>query len=400
MSPRAEAFERPPEELVAGLGLAGDWSPDGSALPSLLDRYRLASDDGAGTMTAALALLWASYLVGMQLPGRRALFSRLSLQLQPGCGPVLATHGAGQDGSLAGRFGYTATVRDFHAGFGLMTAAVALRRSGAGPETPAQAIAAGELRSFVRQDPARPTAAQWQDLCPPGDSLQGKVVLVIGASRGLGAAIAEAACRQGGTVVATYAYSRDEAEALSQRAAGTPGRLVLEQGDARDPAWCADLHERLLRDYGRLDVLVCNACPALLPAWVEPATVSRIQQHVADSLALVLVPLAQSLPALVAVRGRVVLISSDAVARPVADWPHYVAAKCALEGLARVAALEHPDVRFLIVRPPRLATDLTNTPLGRQNAIAPVRVASALVRRLSGIDGDTALSQVDYLEEF
>jgi hypothetical protein len=53
-----------------------------------------------------------------------------------------------------------------------------------------------------------------------------------------------------------------------------------------------------------------------------------------------------------------------------------------------VAALQHPQVGVLVVRPERLLTEMTNTPLGRRNAIAPEHMAARIVQRIAeGISG-------------
>jgi NAD(P)-dependent dehydrogenase (short-subunit alcohol dehydrogenase family) len=77
-----------------------------------------------------------------------------------------------------------------------------------------------------------------------------------------------------------------------------------------------------------------------------------------------------------------VIISSEAAERPVREWPHYVAAKRAIEGLASVAAMQYPKVRSLIVRPAKLLTAMTNTPMGRLGAASPALVAGRIAARL------------------
>jgi hypothetical protein len=52
--------------------------------------------------------------------------------------------------------------------------------------------------------------------------------------------------------------------------------------------------------------------------------------------------------------------------------------------LAEVAALQYPRIQTMIVRPNKLLTEMTNTPMGRQNAEPPWKVASKLVDRLRG----------------
>jgi NAD(P)-dependent dehydrogenase (short-subunit alcohol dehydrogenase family) len=97
---------------------------------------------------------------------------------------------------------------------------------------------------------------------------------------------------------------------------------------------------------------------------------------------MVSTPLAYFLPILAERSGLTLIVSSAAVDEPVAEWPHYVAGKHAVEGLARVAAVEYPATKVVVVRPPRLLTDLTNTPLGRDAALGADAAAAIFVRAL------------------
>ena len=123
----------------------------------------------------------------------------------------------------------------------------------------------------------------------------------------------------------------------------------------------------------------------------------RIIDHIARSVALAVSPMAAVLDLVDASRGWCVVISSSAVVLPPADWPHYVAAKHALEGLTQAVAREYANVSFLVVRPPRLRTDLTNSPLGRHSAMPVAPVAAAIVRRISG---EAAPGRVEVLDVF
>ena len=94
--------------------------------------------------------------------------------------------------------------------------------------------------------------------------------------------------------------------------------------------------------------------------------------------------------------GRAVVVSSAVARRPVKEWPHYVAAKKAIEGLAEVAALQYPRVQVMIIRPNKLLTEMVNTPMGRRNGQPPSRVASRLVDELrEPIKGTTLLEFED-----
>jgi 3-oxoacyl-[acyl-carrier protein] reductase len=92
--------------------------------------------------------------------------------------------------------------------------------------------------------------------------LQGKLVLVTGGSRGIGAAIVCAAAREGATVAVNYCRQREAASALIAQVnaeAAQGGRAFAAAGDVRD----RDAVERLVgdieRDWGPIDVLVNNA---------------------------------------------------------------------------------------------------------------------------------------------
>ncbi|HEX6288923.1 MAG TPA: SDR family NAD(P)-dependent oxidoreductase [Herpetosiphonaceae bacterium] len=370
-----EALDRRAADLVPGSGVSGCYTPDWHQLADLIARWDLA-DKGLSPMQVA-ALLWASYLIGMELPGRRALFARLALEWEPQ--------------SEAGPLSYRAVVRTLDPRFNLLRLDVAL-------DTPTGApTAKGELRAFVLPEARGLLDAPFER----SERLAGRVALVIGASRGLGARLAQALALQGCTVVANFQRSAAEAEQLQRQLGpeGTdaPGKVVLLQGDGGDAAWCAAARQRVLADYGRLDMLICNASPALVPLWLDPGALERIHDYVARSLALVSTPLAVFLETLSEHDGRVVVLSSAAVTSPPAAWPHYVAAKSAIEGLAAVAAREYPMVHFLVARPPRLQTDLTSTPTEYQAALPPEPVAARIAAWLAS---PGSAGQIEILQSF
>ncbi len=134
--------------------------------------------------------------------------------------------------------------------------------------------------------------------------------------------------------------------------------------------------------FGKLDFLICNAFPPIPALRLETNTLARIQGYLRQSTDLVLVPLCVFLPLLNENRGCAVIISSSAVEKPVREWPHYVAAKSAIESFGVVAPLQYPNVGALIVRPERLLTDMTNTPMGRQDAMPPLVFARQITEKL------------------
>jgi NAD(P)-dependent dehydrogenase (short-subunit alcohol dehydrogenase family)/acyl dehydratase len=347
--------------LSPGFETRGTYSPTWEHVTAVMNRLGL-TGKGLDEWQVA-SLMWCSQFVGMQLPDSRGLFSRVSLRFKH------------SDHAGRASLNYGATVMAFDQRFDLLKIGVALTSNGSG-------VASGEVRAFVRQQPSIPDIARLKRRLPASPNLAGKVALVMGGSRGLGAAIVQLLSLKGCKVLVGYHKSTAAAAALKNSLHGAPGEVSLLQGDAADISWCKEIKQRIVSEEGKLDFLVCTAGPALLPHWLEPHAIDRVNEHVNRSFALVSVPMATFLETLAQNGGWNVVISSSAVRKTVAEWPHYVSAKHAIEGLVKVAAQQYTLVNFLLVRPPRLLTDLTNTPLGREGAIPSEKVATKIVKRL------------------
>ncbi len=91
-------------------------------------------------------------------------------------------------------------------------------------------------------------------------TLEGAVVVVTGAAKGIGRAIAEELEQDGARVVVNYAHSKELAENLVEelRQIGSH-KAVAFQADVSDPVQAAGLIEETIRQFGRIDVLVNNA---------------------------------------------------------------------------------------------------------------------------------------------
>ena len=89
--------------------------------------------------------------------------------------------------------------------------------------------------------------------------LEGKVAIVTGASKGIGAAIAKGLGAAGAKVIVNYASSREGADRVVAEITGKGGRAVAVQGDVAKAADVRRLFEETQRAFGALDVLVNNA---------------------------------------------------------------------------------------------------------------------------------------------
>jgi NAD(P)-dependent dehydrogenase (short-subunit alcohol dehydrogenase family) len=88
--------------------------------------------------------------------------------------------------------------------------------------------------------------------------LTGKVALVTGGSRGIGAAIAKRLADAGAAVALTYVQAVDQAREVAKQIEADGGRAVLVQADLAHPNAAAQAVEQTVRELGRIDILVNN----------------------------------------------------------------------------------------------------------------------------------------------
>ena len=107
--------------------------------------------------------------------------------------------------------------------------------------------------------------------------LEGKVALVTGGSRGIGAAIAKRLAVNGANVAITYATGADAAASVVEAIKGAGGKAIAIQADATDAKTVKSAVERVVDSFGKLDLLVNNAGTAI-PKKFEEATLEELNR--------------------------------------------------------------------------------------------------------------------------
>src|SRR5213080_3630750 len=107
--------------------------------------------------------------------------------------------------------------------------------------------------------------------------LEGKIALITGGSRGIGAAIAKRLAADGANVAITYAKGADAAASVVKEIERAGGRAIAIQADAADADASKAAVEKTVAAFGRLDVLVNNAGTAI-PKSFEETTLEEMDR--------------------------------------------------------------------------------------------------------------------------
>ncbi len=201
--------------------------------------------------------------------------------------------------------------------------------------------------------------------------LTGQVVIVTGASRGIGAASAEALASAGAAVMLT-ARDQEQMAGVAHRIAKAGGRAESVVCDVADWASVESLVAETMRRLGPATALVNNAGVVEPIARLEQAEPEAWARNIRINLVGAFHAIRAVLPVMRAAgQGTIINVSSGAALRPLEGWSAYCAAKAGLAMLTQAIALEAvPGLRVFGFQPGTTDTDMQVTI--RASGINPV----------------------------
>jgi NAD(P)-dependent dehydrogenase (short-subunit alcohol dehydrogenase family) len=213
-------------------------------------------------------------------------------------------------------------------------------------------------------------------------NLQGKVILVTGASRGIGLAIAQALGREGARLILVARNRRP----LEQAGARVPGAMMTAAADVTKLGDVKRLFAAVQKRIGRLDVLINNAGAFTFKPFAK-TTLGDWRRNLETNLTSIFLTTRAALPLLKRSRGEVVNILSISSRVAFANCSAYTASKFGALGLTEVLRRE---LRAQGIRVTAILPGMTNTrmkrefdfPVQGQDLLQPEDVAAAVVGAL------------------
>jgi 3-oxoacyl-[acyl-carrier protein] reductase len=228
--------------------------------------------------------------------------------------------------------------------------------------------------------------------------LMGKVALVTGGSRGIGAAIARRLADEGAAVAFTYVNSHGPARMVAKEIDAAGGRALVIQADCSDPGAIMAAVEQTVKEFGRIDILVNNA-GIVIGGPLEELTAEQADRIWAVDVRAVFVA-SQAAARHMGAGGRIISIGSALTERvPGAGFTLYVMCKAALNGLTKALARElgPRGIRVVVINGGPIDTDMNPadgpgdallTPLTTLGRYGSVDDMAAVVSYLAGDGGD------------
>ena len=235
--------------------------------------------------------------------------------------------------------------------------------------------------------------------------IKNSVIIVTGASAGIGRATAVALAQSGATVVVT-ARREERLQALAKETAGSDGRIYSFPGNIQDETFCHQLVAETVERYGRLDVLINNAGLGHKSRIAEmPA--ADIRTIFDTNVMGLLYTIQAAVPQMKKQGGgQIINVSSIIGQRPIPNGGIYTASKTAVNFISRTLRMElRPyNIKVTLVYPGRTQTEFGDALLGQKGAnpaafgrTSPDKVAQVIVKAIRYGRTEVYVTPTDWL---
>lgn len=185
-----------------------------------------------------------------------------------------------------------------------------------------------------------------------------KTVIVTGASRGIGQAIAGRLAQDGYAVVVNYVSNESAAISVVADIRNAGGKATAIKGDISNPDAVQNLFTKAKETFGRIDAVVSNG-GIMKNGLISAMSLSDFDQMLAINLRGTFLMMAEATKH-VEVGGRFIALSSSVIAKNLPTYGPYIASKAGVEGLVKVFAneLRGRNITVNAVAPGPVATEL------------------------------------------
>lgn len=373
------------EEIVKGKSEGFEFVVTDPAIRSFLAILSQGIDDAEAFQRLAhkgglhypgfLGVALFSTLVGMRLPGDLATFLEFSAELD-------------EEIERDRRYRLEGKVTHVSRATRILKADVSVLGS-----HEAAALVRGKVAALVNAPSgAMPTIAEIR-AAAMDMGLEGKVVLITGASRGIGETTAKLLALHGARVIVNYHRGKDDAERVAREIQAAGGNAIPLQADVTSAEQVRDMVAEARRRHGSIDVLINNAVRDYRPVPFLNLTWEEIQRDLDVIAKGAFLCCREVIPLMLeAGGGRIINLSSVTVDNPPPEQAKYVLAKSALVGLTRSLSVEFAarNIQVNMVVPSFVETDLVShihqgfrnklaqdTPMQRH--ASPIDVAKAVL---------------------
>ena len=320
-----------------------------------------------------LATLLLSTMVGMRLPGRYATFTRFNITFS-------------QNLALQQEYKLYASLDKVSVEAEHFNASCEIRFKD-------DVYATGKYEVVVNSPPKTMLSSAQIKQTAMDFGLAGKVVLVTGASRGIGETTVKLFAMYGVKTVVCYFRGQSDAEAIVKDITEANGEAFAVQCDLTDDMQVANMIQQIVEKYGDINILVNNAVREFTPKdvleleWKDYLQEMEVSVKGMHACCKAVIPMFKK-----SGHGKIINLSTIAVANPVSGQSRYITAKSAVEGYTKSLAVElaQLNIQVNLVIPNMTDTDLISvipalfrdriaSERTTQRHVQPIEVAQSIV---------------------